>query len=114
MSGFVSLDRGSQDMAARAGLALAVRRLEKADKFDASTVGNITHNVLDGLWAFPESSSRLWASDAKAVHQHCEGVSNRKWDGYSSRVRAAALEVADHVEEMVSRTWDAALYPTAD
>ncbi len=116
-AGFVSLHRGEQDQAARAGLALVVRRLEKAGAFEGNSVnfvagalGNVAHNVLSGLWAFPASSGGRWSSYTKAVHEHGEGVSNRKWDGYSSQVRAAALEVADHVEEMASQQW----FPTND
>jgi hypothetical protein len=111
-AGFVSLDRGSQDQAARAGVALAVRRLEKAAEFDAGTVGEVAHNVLAGLWAFPASSYGRWATYAQAVHEKGEKISNRKWYGYSSVVRAAALEVADHVEELVRQQREE--FPTAD
>jgi hypothetical protein len=101
MAGFVSLDRGSQDQAARAGVALATRRLEKAGVFNAGAVGEVAHSVPSGLWAYPASEVGRWANYAQAVHLQGEGVSNRKWAGYSSVVRAAALEVADHVEELV-------------
>ena len=121
MAGFVSLDRGSQDMAARAGVALVIRRMERKGAFTynapntiAAAVGTVAHDVLSSLWAFPASTGRRWSSYAKAVHEHGEQVSNRKWDGYSSQVRAAALEVADHVEEMLDQVWDVSLYPTND
>jgi hypothetical protein len=121
MSGFVSLDRGSQDIAARAAVALVVRRMERKGAFAdnapnsiAAAVGTVAHDVLNSLWAFPASSGSRWMTYAKAVHEHGEQVSNRKWDGYSSRVRAAALEVADHVEEMLDQVWDVSLYPTND
>ncbi|MCP4539467.1 MAG: hypothetical protein GY832_20205 [Chloroflexi bacterium] len=116
-AGFVSLDRGSQDVAARAGVALAVRRLERKGQVEAGSintvaavVGATAHDVLSGFWAFPASSGGRWTSYAKAVHQHGQRVSNRRWNGYSSAVRAAALEVADHVEELASRQ----LFPTND
>jgi hypothetical protein len=108
-NGFVSLDRGSQDMAARAGLALAIRRIERQGNTpNVEFLGDVAHQVLGGLFAFPASSVGRWQGYADGVARSGQQVSNREWDGYSSQVRAAAWEIADHIEELSNR------FPTND
>ncbi|MCP4537166.1 MAG: hypothetical protein GY832_08455 [Chloroflexi bacterium] len=114
-AGFVSLHRGEQDQAARASVALTIRRLEREvgalTEDTIEGVGEYTHHVIGGTFAFPASSVGRWQGYANAVARSDERISNRKWDGYSSAVRAAALQVADMVRHEMGT---AGGFPTND
>lgn len=104
---FQKLDRGKQDQAARAGLALAARRLTRAGvQLPANEVGLVAHKVIGGEFAFPASSARRWGAYLSAVIERGEKVSNRRWAEYDQALKSAAREVADRVTQEAAALYE--------
>ena len=117
---FEGLHHGERDLAMRAGIALAVRRLlQNGSAFDDSSLGEVAHQLVGVPAGLFSSSPSRWAQYAAAVQANLRrdggAAVNERWGSYyTGPVADAAQTVADIIVSAVESRQRATIVQKGD